>query len=90
MSEQPAPAGSPTKKAKTGVPAYLKYKTRAVRHSANPADDETRRDRRIFAALRNDAALAHVAPRAEPRHIIPPGPQAAPERAARRADRQGL
>jgi hypothetical protein len=37
-----APAGSPSKKAKTGVPAYMKYKTRAVRHSANPADDETR------------------------------------------------
>ena len=42
---------SPTKGKKADkLPAYMKYKTRAVRHSANPADDETRRVRRVLAA----------------------------------------
>ena len=38
------------KKAGT-VPAYMKYKTRAVRHSNNPAEEETRRVGRRARAL---------------------------------------
>ena len=43
------------KKAGT-VPAYMKYKTRAVRHSNNPAEEETRRVGRRARALSLDRA----------------------------------